>query len=131
MHNKTIFITGATTGIGKETAKQLAKTGAAVVITARDEQKADSALKEIQNYSGNKNVSCLIAELSSQKSVRELAERFKKTHVRLDVLINNAGMFCTDLKYSADGIEMQFATNHLAYFLLTNLLLDMLKKSAP
>jgi len=129
MQHKTILITGATSGIGRETAKQLAKTDATVVIVARNSGKGERAVREIQACSANKKISYLTADLSSQKEVRRLASDFTGRFHSLDVLINNAGMLSTGLKYSADGIEMQLAVNHLACFLLTNLLLGVLGKS--
>ena len=131
VHQKVILVTGATAGIGNQTAKELAKWNSTVVIVSRDSRKGEETVKEIQAYSGNNNVSYLTADLSSQKEIRQLANRFREKYNSLDVLVNNAGIFCTDLKYSADGIELQFATNHLSYFLLTNLLIDLLKKSSP
>ncbi len=131
MQNKNILITGATAGIGLETAKSLAKKGANIYIVARNIDKANIAVDEIKKHSGNDNVYFFTADLSSQKEVRKLAEEVKAKLYRLDVLINNAGATFQHFKLSEDNIEMTFATNHLCYFLLTNLLLDLLKKSAP
>lgn len=131
MQNKNILITGATAGIGLETAKALAKQGANVYVHGRDAAKAQKAVDEIIHVSKNKNVGFFTADLSSQKEVRRLADEVKAKLDRLDVLINNAGGVFQQRQLSVDGIEMTLANNHLSYFLLTHLLLDLLKKSAP
>lgn len=131
MKDKTILITGANTGIGKATAIALAKKGAKVVIVVRNDKKAAQAANEISKESGSNAISYFAADLSSQQAVRKLALDFKSSHNRLDVLINNAGCFFSDLQWTDEKFEMQFATNHLSPFLLTNLLLDLLKASAP
>ena len=131
MKNKNVLITGATAGIGLETAKSLAKKGANIYLVARTIDKAKSAVEEIKKYSGNDNIDFFIADLSSQQEVRRLAEEVKNRLKKLDVLINNAGATFQHFRLSEDNIEMSFATNHLSYFLLTNLLLDLLKNSAP
>ncbi len=131
LQNKNILITGATSGIGLETAKSLAKKGANIYIVGRVVDKAKTAVEEIKKHSGNNNIYFFVADLSSQKEVRKLAEEIKAKLKRLDVLINNAGATYQHFKWSVDKIEMSFATNHLSYFLLTNLLLNLLKKSAP
>ena len=128
---KTILITGGTSGIGKETAVVLAKKGATVVFTARTEEAGEVARKEIIDQSGNPSVLVLVADLSSLASVRHLAEEFMKRYPRLDVLINNAGVLEQTRKLSRDGLEMDLAVNYLAPFLLTNLLLPALKAGAP
>ncbi|MES2591314.1 MAG: SDR family oxidoreductase [Bacteroidota bacterium] len=131
MQNKNVLITGATAGIGLETAKVLAKKGANIYIVARNTDKAKSAVEEIKSQNKNSTVDYFIADLSSQKEVRRLAEEVNAKLQKLDVLINNAGGVFQQKQYSVDNIEMTFATNHLSYFLLTNLLLDLLKKSTP
>ncbi len=131
MKDRVCLITGATSGIGKATALELAKMGATVVLHGKDEKKGERALGEILKSSGNENVEFLIANLSSQSQVRKLASEIQKKYERLDVLINNAGVFYSYHEYSPDGVEMQFAVNHLSHFLLTNLLLQMLDESAP
>lgn len=131
MQGKTVLITGATDGIGKETARALAKMGAKVTIVGRNREKSERVLAELKQSTGNPNIELLLADLSSMQAVRDLAEAFKTKHDRLDVLVNNAGAIYDSREVTVDGYERTFATNHLAYFLLTNLLLDLLKKSAP
>ena len=131
MTGRVCLITGANSGIGKATALGLAKLDATVVIVSRDRDKGEAALLEIRTLSGNKNVDSMVADLSSQDSVRELAHDFKARYKKLHVLINNAGIFLPKRVSTVDGLEATFATNHLGHFLLTNLLLDMLKASAP
>ncbi|MBE0684252.1 MAG: SDR family oxidoreductase [Anaerolineales bacterium] len=131
MIGKICLVTGGTNGIGKATAHALAQMGATVVIVGRDAQKAAQVSKEIQAASGNQNVDWLLADLSSQQDIRRLAEEFKSKYSQLHVLINNAGGTFMTRQLSVDGIEMTFALNHLAYFLLTNLLLDTIKASVP
>jgi NAD(P)-dependent dehydrogenase (short-subunit alcohol dehydrogenase family) len=131
MKDKVILITGATSGIGKSAGFGLAKTGAVVVIVARDKNKGEKVRQEIIEQSGNKNIHLLVSDLSLMRSVRGLAEEFKNKFDRLDVLINNAGGIFGKRILTEEGLEYTFALNHIAYFLLTNLLLDILKKSAP
>ncbi len=131
MNGKICLVTGATNGIGKATAQALAQMGATVVIVGRDAQKAARVTGEIRAASGNQNVDWLLADLSSQQDVRRLADEFKSKYSHLHVLLNNAGGTFSTRQFSMDGIEMTFALNHLAYFLLTNLLLDTMKASAP
>ncbi|XP_060558277.1 retinol dehydrogenase 12-like isoform X2 [Ruditapes philippinarum] len=131
MNGKTVLITGANTGIGKETAKDLASRGARVLLACRDITKAERAAEDIRKSTGNKDVVVYILDLCSLKSVRQCADDVIKKEARLDVLINNAGVMWTPYWKTKDGFEMQFGTNHLGHFLFTNLLLDLLKKSAP
>lgn len=131
MSGKICLITGGTSGIGKVTASELARRGAEIVITARDQSKLNHSLDEIKKLSGSESVSGLLADLTSQSAVRSLAESFLKQYPRLDVLINNAGAIYLRRTLSVDGIEMTFAGNHLAPFLLTHLLLEKLKSCAP
>jgi NAD(P)-dependent dehydrogenase (short-subunit alcohol dehydrogenase family) len=131
MQGKICLITGGTNGIGKATAQALSRKGATVVIIGRDAKKTSRVVEEIRAESGNKNVDSLLADLSSQKEVRRLADEFQRKYPHLHVLLNNAGGTFATRQLSVDGIEMTFALNHLAYFLLTNLLLDTLKASAP
>jgi len=131
LDGKTAVITGGNTGIGKETAVDLSKRGARVIIGCRNLEKGKEALKEIQERSGSKDVFLEKIDLASLDSVRKFAGNILKNERRLDILINNAGVMACDYQKTEDGFEMQFATNHLGHFLLTMLLLDRLKKSAP
>ena len=131
MKGKICLITGANSGIGYETALALAKMGAQIVMVCRNRSKGEAAQAKIKSESGNQLVDLLIADLSVQQSIRDLAAAFMAKYNRLDVLVNNAGGAIGKRELSADGYEMTFALNHLAYFLLTNLLLDTLKTSAP
>ena len=131
MNGKVCLVTGANTGIGKVAAVELARQGATVVMVCRDKAKGQAARREIQQASGNNQVDLLLADLSSQANIRKLAVDFKTRHSRLDVLLNNAGLYMPKRTLSTDGIETTFAVNHLAYFLLANLLLDVLKQAAP
>jgi NAD(P)-dependent dehydrogenase (short-subunit alcohol dehydrogenase family) len=131
MNGKICLITGANTGIGKVTAQKLADFGATIVMVCRNPHKGEAALNEIKKKSGNANVELMIADLSSQAEIRRLADEFKAKHSHLHVLVNNAGVYIPKPTLTADNIETTFAVNHLAYFLLTNLLLDVLKQSAP
>jgi retinol dehydrogenase 14 len=130
MVGKTILITGGTSGIGKATATVLAAMGARVVVTGRNEERGERAVEEIRRESGGE-VSLMLADLAVQADVRRLAEEFQERHDRLDVLVNNAGVVQSERTETPDGIETTLAVNHLAPFLLTNLLLDLLKRSAP
>jgi NAD(P)-dependent dehydrogenase (short-subunit alcohol dehydrogenase family) len=131
MDEKVCLITGATSGIGKATAMGLANMGASVVMVGRDRGRGQAALAEIKEGSANASVDLMLANLSSQQEIHRLADDFKEAYPQLDVLINNAGVIRSKRVTTADGIEMTFAVNHLASFLLTNLLLDLLKASAP
>jgi NAD(P)-dependent dehydrogenase (short-subunit alcohol dehydrogenase family) len=131
MSGKICLVTGANSGIGKATALGLAQRGATVVMLCRNSQKGEAARTEIQEKSGNSNVDLLIADLSSQQSIRQFVQDFQQKYTRLHVLVNNAGSVFTRGSVSPDGIEMTLAVNHLASFLLTNLLLDTIKASAP
>lgn len=131
MQGKICIVTGANSGIGKATALGLAKMGATVVMVCRDRIRGEAALFDIQRESGSNGVELMVADLSSQDSIRRLTAEYKRTHTRLDVLINNAAVNRSTFLETVDGIEMTFAVNHLAPFLLTHLLLDVLKASAP
>lgn len=131
MDGKVVLITGGTSGIGKAAATELAKMGAEVVVTGRNAERGKSAVAEIRREAGSDAVSLMLADLSRQAEVRRLAEEFLAGHERLDVLVNNAGLILNKRTTTSDGIEETFATNHLAPFLLTDLLLDLLKRSAP
>jgi NAD(P)-dependent dehydrogenase (short-subunit alcohol dehydrogenase family) len=131
MQGKVCLITGGTNGIGKSAAQALAQMGATVVIVGRNAQKTGQVAADIRLATGSPNVDSLLADLSSQQDIRRLASDFQSRHSRLHVLLNNAGGTYLKRQLSVDGIEMTFALNHLAYFLLTALLLDTLKASAP
>jgi len=128
---KVVIITGANTGIGKETALDLAKRGGRIYLACRDTKKADATTSEIIQETGNKNVFTRSLDLSSFASIRKFVEEFKKEESHLHILINNAGVMAIPRSTTADGLEMQIGTNHFGHFLLTNLLLDNLKASAP
>ena len=130
MGGKVALVTGGTSGIGKATALALSAMGSDVVIVGRDRGRGERAAAEIRAQTGGR-VDLALADLSSQAGVREIAEEFRRRYDRLDVLVNNAGLVQSTRSETADGLETTFATNHLAPFLLTNLLLDMLEESAP
>jgi NAD(P)-dependent dehydrogenase (short-subunit alcohol dehydrogenase family) len=129
MQGKIVFITGATNGIGRVAALELARMGAEVVVHGRSRERVDSVVGEIAAAGGTAHG--LLADLSRQDEVRALAADFRRRFNRLDVLINNAGAVFTERQLSADGFEMTFALNHLSSFLLTHLLLDVIIASAP
>jgi NAD(P)-dependent dehydrogenase (short-subunit alcohol dehydrogenase family) len=131
MAGKICLVTGATAGIGAITARVLARKGATVCIVGRNREKSEATVAQIKSATANPAVEFLLADLSSQADVRRLATEFRARYPRLDVLVNNAGGMFLTRQESVDGIEMTLALNHLAYFLLTNLLLDLLKSSAP
>ncbi len=131
MQGKVCMVTGATAGIGKETARALAQQGAHAILVGRNPEKCAATVTAIQAQTGNQAVEAMVADLSSQAEIRQLADQFKREHQRLDVLVNNAGAIFLWRKESVDGLEMTFALNHIGYFLLTNLLLDTIKASAP
>ena len=131
MRGKTILITGATNGIGLEAAVELARRGGRVVMVGRDPGRTETAAADVVSRSGSREVSHLLCDFSSQASIRALAADVLAKLDRLDVLVNNAGGVNKARRLTEDGIEATFAVNHLGYFLLTNLLLDLLKRSAP
>jgi NAD(P)-dependent dehydrogenase (short-subunit alcohol dehydrogenase family) len=131
LRGKTCLVTGASTGIGKATAGQLACLGAKVIMVCRTRERGERALLELQLALGSGKLYLLVADLSSQREVRRLAEEVRKNFPALHVLINNAGLFSASRQLSEDGIEKSLAVNHLAPFLLTRLLRDRLKASAP
>jgi NAD(P)-dependent dehydrogenase (short-subunit alcohol dehydrogenase family) len=130
MNGKIYLVTGATAGIGAATATGLARLGATVLAVARDKARGEAKVAEIRAASGNPDVYLLVADLASQASIRMAVEEFKRRYDRLHVLINNAAVFLNKRLLTPDGYEMIFATNHLGPFLLTNLLLDSLKRGA-
>lgn len=131
MTGKTIVVTGANAGIGRETALALAKLDATIIMLCRDRDRGEAAQRDIKQKSGNSNIDLMICDLASQRAIRQFVNEFSQRHDRLDVLVNNAGVLVREHTLNEDGIESTFAINHLGYFLLTNLLLDLLKKSAP
>jgi len=131
MHGKMCLVTGAASGIGALTAQVLAQHGAAVIVVDRDSEKGDTTVNRIKQQTGNPAVEFMWADLSSQKAIRQLVQQFRNRYQRLDVLVNNAGAIFPRRQETVDGIEMTFALNHLGYFLLSNLLLDTIKASAP
>lgn len=131
MEHRVCLVTGANSGIGLETARGLARRDARVVMVCRDPVKGEAARRDVMTTTGNAKVDLLIADLASLDSVRQLAEQVKARYPQLHVLIHNAGLMAKRREVSADGFELQFAVHHLAVFLLTDLLLDLLKKSAP
>ena len=130
MNGKICMVTGANAGIGKVTARELAKMGAHVVMVCRRPERGEAAKKEVEQTATGQ-VDLMIADLSSQVSIRALAAAYLETYDRLDVLVNNAGAMFMKRSESVDGLEMTFALNHMGYFLLTNLLLDRIKASTP
>uniref|UniRef100_A0A8C6SYS5 Retinol dehydrogenase 12, like n=1 Tax=Neogobius melanostomus TaxID=47308 RepID=A0A8C6SYS5_9GOBI len=131
LDGKTVVITGANTGIGKEAAIDLAKRGARVIMACRDMERGQAALKEVVESSANENVACMKLDLSDTKSIREFADNINKGEEKLNILLNNAGVMVCPYGKTADGFEMQIGVNHMGHFLLTYLLLDLIKKSAP
>ena len=132
MHGKVCVVTGANSGIGRVAALELAERGATVVLVCRNEARGAPVLEEMAQRRGSGNATLLTADLSSQRQVRQVAAAFLERFDRLDVLINNAGVAGWGTRLvTEDGLETTFAVNHLAPFLLTSLLLDRLRASAP
>ncbi len=131
MHGKVCIVTGAASGIGAMTAQALAQQGAAVILVDINSEKGAATVNQIKQQTGNPAVEFMWADLSAQKEIRQLAQQFKSRYQRLDVLVNNAGAMFARRQETVDGIEMTFALNYLSGFLLTNLLLDTIKASAP
>ena len=131
MPDKICLVTGATSGIGLVTAQALAQQGATVIVVGRHPERGAATVRRIVQATGNPHVELLLADLSVQAQVRQLAAEFQRRFARLDVLVNNAGALFIKRQLSADGLEMTFALNHLGYFLLTHLLLGTLTASAP
>ena len=130
MDNKTILITGGSSGIGFHTAAGLAGSGATVILAVRDTEKGEAAAREIREKTGGKGkVEVLGLELSDLRAVKGAADEFYTRWPRLDVLINNAGLFTTSYQTTAQGFELQFGVNHLGHFLLTHLLAPALRKA--
>ncbi|KAK0133745.1 Retinol dehydrogenase 12 [Merluccius polli] len=131
LEGKTVLITGANTGIGKETALDLAKRGARIIMACRDAERGQAAVKEVVAGSQNADVAYMKLDLSDTKSIREFAEAVNQGEPKLNILINNAGIMSIPYGKTADGFEMQIGVNHLGHFLLTHLLIDLMKRSAP
>lgn len=129
MTGKTVLVTGATNGIGFITARELAKMGATVLMVARDQTKGRAKLEEIRQAVPQAKLELMLCDLSSMASIRQLATNLTAKYSSLDVLVNNAGAFYSERQVSKDGLEMTFALNHIGYFLLTNLLLETLKRT--
>ena len=129
MQGKTVLVTGANQGIGKATAIAFAAKGAHVVLVARNAEKGRAALAEVQ-AAGSGGAELIVADLSSQEQVRRAAAELKANHRKLDVLVNNAGVYVPERHTTVDGLEETFALNHLGYFLLTRELLDVLQATA-
>ncbi|HEX2022855.1 MAG TPA: SDR family NAD(P)-dependent oxidoreductase [Candidatus Thermoplasmatota archaeon] len=130
-NGKVALVTGAASGIGKAVATGLAREGYHVVLLVRNAQRGEEAMRDVRASVPQASLEALPCDLASQASIREAASAFLARHPRLDVLVNAAGVFLKEKETTPDGIEKTFATNHLAYFLLTNLLLDALKRAAP
>lgn len=128
---RTVLVTGATTGIGQETARSLAAAGASVVITARSDDKGTATVAEITEAVPGADVTYEVLELGSLESVRAFTDRFAASHDRLDVLIGNAGIMAVPFGRTEEGHELQFGTNHLGHFVLVGRLLPLLQASAP
>ena len=131
VNGKTILVTGATSGIGLEASVELARRGAKMVLVGRNPEKTRAAVEDVKTRGGASDVTHLLCDFSSQEAIRRLAADYRNRHDRLDVLVNNAGTVYRKRTLTPDGIEATFAVNHLGYFLLTNLLLDLIGKSAP
>ena len=131
IYGRICMVTGGNSGVGKETAVGLASLGGNVVIVCRNKNKGEAAWAEVKAKSGNENIHLMLADLSSLKSVRDLADGFKAKYDKLNVLVNNAGEILSRRHVTVDGLERTFSSNHLGHFLLTNLLLDVIRDSAP
>jgi NAD(P)-dependent dehydrogenase (short-subunit alcohol dehydrogenase family) len=130
MRGKIVIITGASSGIGLATARELARRGAAIVMVCRDAERAEAARRDVAALATGQQPTVFLADLLSQREIRSLAEAIKNTYAQIDVLVNNAGAVFARRELTTDGIEKTFAVNHLAPFLLTNLLLDRVR-AAP
>ncbi|WP_437893622.1 SDR family oxidoreductase [Sorangium sp. So ce124] len=131
MNGKVCIVTGGNTGIGKETARGLAQRGAKVVLACRDTARGEAARDDIARSTGRKDVEVIALDLGSKASIRAFGERFRAAHERLDVLVNNAGVWRNSRGTTEEGLEATFGVNHVGTWLLTQDLLPLLKKSAP
>ena len=129
MKIKTILITGSTDGIGKQTALELAESGYRVIVHGRNQEITKQTADFISSKTGNNDIDFFVADFSSLQDVKKLSDKIHSKYDQLDVLINNAGVFMNKRELSRDGFEMTFAINHLAHFLLTNLLMDLLQNA--
>jgi NAD(P)-dependent dehydrogenase (short-subunit alcohol dehydrogenase family) len=129
LEGKVFLVTGATEGIGKAAALDFAKRGATLVLVGRSKEKSERVVAELKAQSGNERIELLLGDMSKMADVRAVADAFRAKYDRLDVLVNNAGAVFNDYKLSEDGIEMTFALNHVAYFVLTTRLLDLIQKT--
>lgn len=130
LDGKTVIVTGSSTGIGKETAFDMARRGARVIMACRNLEKASEAADQIRKKTGNGNVAIEVLDLASFESIKQFCSKINETEQTIDILINNAGITVCPKWKTKDGYEMQFAVNYLGHFLLTNLLLEKIKKSA-
>jgi NAD(P)-dependent dehydrogenase (short-subunit alcohol dehydrogenase family) len=131
MQGKVCLITGATNGIGKVAALELAKKGATVIVAGRNAQKTEQVVQEIKQATGHERVHHVLADLSLMSGVHALADDILQRYDRLDVLLNNAGGIFNQRQVTSEGLELTFALNHMSYFLLTQRLLELLRVSAP
>jgi NAD(P)-dependent dehydrogenase (short-subunit alcohol dehydrogenase family) len=131
LRGRVVVITGATSGIGRATAVALARMGATLALVARDRARADATVAEIAAATGNRDVAVFLADLGAQADIRRVAGELLERYPQIHVLVNNAGVMNLRRRTTVDGVEETFAVNHLGYFLLTLLLLDRLKASAP
>jgi NAD(P)-dependent dehydrogenase (short-subunit alcohol dehydrogenase family) len=127
----TVLVTGATDGLGRRVAQELAAMGATVLVHGRSPERLEATLEELRSLTGSEKANSYLADLSSLAAVRDLAERIHSEHDHLDLLINNAGIIARERRESEDGYELTFAVNYLSHFLLTRLLLPLIKHSAP
>lgn len=130
LKGKVVIITGANTGIGLETARDLAKRGGRIILACRNQSRGEAAVEDIRQSTGNNDVIYMHLDLASFKSIRHFAEQIIKSERAIDILVNNAGVACKR-KLTEDGLELMMGVNHFGPFLLTNLLLDKIKDSAP
>lgn len=128
---KLVLVTGGTSGLGEETARAMAAKGAHVILTGRNMPKAEAVVAKIKESTGNANVEAMEVELDSLASIHKFADAFLSKHKKLDILVNNAGVMACPFSKTQDGFEMQFGTNHVGHFLLTNLIAPALVAAAP